>query len=484
MRRAQGIQAMALQTGAHLLVTLAGYLTTVILAAGLGPTLFGAYSLVYGTLLATEVIGRLGLPAALTRQMAAAGVQAPRIAGGGLLLGTITYLLLFAGFWLGAPALAAVLNVTDGAHLFRIAALDIPFYCLLFVGNAILNGRQRFAAAALVTAIYALAKAVGIVGLAWYGISIAGALVVNAAASAIGLAVAAFTARSEVGPPAGAAMRATVRLALALCVRGVASQVLAVIGLWALGVGAALVPPDAAGQYAAAQSIGRLPIILALGSGSVVVASVAAALARGAPDEARQVLVDTIRLMLMLLLPAAAVAVVDGATITTLLFGPAYAAAGPLLAVLFIGQGIGMTLLLVHSAALVGLGAMAALLRANLAALAVTVLLLPAILPLGAMGAALATAAGCLTGVLLAGGAVRRALGGWLAPGDLGRLVATSGAVALLAWSLPGHGIWLLAELAALGVATVLMLIAVGLIRVGELRRLARRQPEPAVSTR
>jgi O-antigen/teichoic acid export membrane protein len=257
MRRAHGLQAMALQTGAHLLVTLAGYLTTVILAAGLGPALFGAYSLVYGTLLATEVIGRLGLPAALTRQVAAAGDDAAHVAGGGLLLSALTYLMLFVAFWLAAPALAAALNVADGTRLFRIAALDIPFYGLVFVGNAILNGRQRFAAAALVTAIYAAAKAIGILALTWYGLSIAGALVVNAAASATGLAVAAAVARREVGRPAGAAMRATIRLALTLSVRGVASQVLAVIGLWALGVGAALVPPDAAGQYAAALSIGR-----------------------------------------------------------------------------------------------------------------------------------------------------------------------------------------------------------------------------------
>ena len=484
MRTAHGIQAMALQTGAQLLVALAGYLTTVILAAGLGPALFGAYSLVYGTLLATEVIGRLGLPAALTGQVAAAGSDAARIAGSGMLLGAITYLQLFAGFWLAAPALAGALNVADGPRLFRIAALDIPFYGLLFVGNAILNGRQRFTAAALVTTIYALAKAVGIVGLAWYGISIGGALLVNVAASAIGLLVGVLAAHGELGRADRAAMRATIRLALPLSVRGVASQLLAVIGLWALGVSAAMVPPDAVGQYAAALSIGRVPIILALGSGSVVVASVAAAVARGAPDEARQVLADTIRLMLMLLLPAAAVTVVDGASLTTLLFGAAYAAAGPLLAVLFIGQGIGMTLLMILSAALVGLGAMAALLRANLGGLAVTILLLPLILPLGALGAAVATAAGCLTGVLLAGGAVRRRLGGWLAAGDLVRLGATSGAIALLGWSLPGQGLLLLAELAALGLATVLLLLAVGLVRPAQLRGLLRRRRKAAVATR
>jgi O-antigen/teichoic acid export membrane protein len=456
----------------------------VILAAGLGPALFGAYSLVYGTLLATEVIGRLGLPAALTRQVAAAGTDAPRVAGGGLLLSAITYLMLFVAFWVAAPALAAALNVADGTRLFRIAALDIPFYCLVFVGHAILNGRQRFAAAALVTAIYAAAKAAGILALVWCGLSIAGALVVNAAASAIGLLATALAVRRELGRPAGAAMRVTLRLAVPLSVRGVASQVLAVIGLWALGVGAALVPPDAAGQYAAALSIGRLPIILALGSGSVVVAGVAAALTRGTPDEARQMLADTIRLMLMLLLPAAAVTVVDGSSITTLLFGPAYAVAGPLLAVLFVGQGIGMTLLLVLGAALVGMGAMAALLRATLAALAMTIVLLPLIVPLDALGAALATAAGCFTGVLLAGGAVRRGLGRWLAGSDLARLAAISGAVALLGWSLPGKGLWLIAELAALGAVAVLLLLALGLIRLAELRHLLRRRPTPALSVR
>jgi O-antigen/teichoic acid export membrane protein len=480
MRRAQGLRAAALQTGAQILVTLAGYLTAVVVAKSLGPAQFGAYSIVYGTLLAVEVVGRLGLPQALTRQIAAAHQpEGAIIASGGMLLGACGYLVLLVLFWLAAPLLGAAFGLADGARLFRIAALDIPFYGLVFILVATLNGAQRHATATLVITIYATAKAIGILALALYGVSIAGALLVNVAASATGLLVAALAVRRMLAQPTRATLGATVTAAVPLSVRGVASQLLAIVGLWVLGATAA-VPPEDVGRYAAALAIGRLPMILALGSTGIVVASVAAALARQDREAARRVVSDSGRTMLFLLVPPAAVAWVEGAPLMALMFGADYAAAGPLLAVLFAGQGVGMTMLLVLTAGLVGASRIALAMRINLLALVVALLSLPLILPFGAMGAALATAAGCLAGSSVAGLMLCREVGSWLSLGEMARLAAVTAAVAAAAMLLPSGGGWLLPEIAALAALQLALLVLAGLAVPREIRAIFQRRAASA----
>ena len=55
-------------------------------------------------------------------------------------------------------------------RLFRIAALDIPFYGLLFMALAVLERpRPRSPSVPLATSVYALAKLLAILLLAWPG---------------------------------------------------------------------------------------------------------------------------------------------------------------------------------------------------------------------------------------------------------------------------------------------------------------------------
>ena len=470
-------RAAVLQTGAQLLVAFTGYVTAVLLARHLGPAAYGAYGMVYSVLLAFEIVGRLGLPQALTKLVAEREAGRGTVERTGLTLGALVYLGLFALFWLGAPWLGETLHVEDGTRLFRIAALDIPFYGILFMALAVLNGRGRFSAAALATAIYALAKLIGILVLALPGVTAEGALLVNAVGSAIGLVVAAVIIGGRAWLPAFGAARRIVVFAAPVSMRGVALQLLSGIGLWSLGLAGASVPEAERGLYAAANSIARLPTVLAVGMSGVLVGSIAAAMGRGDRQAATGMLVGATRALLALLVPATVVLTVEAERAMTLIFADRFSGGGGLLAVLVVGQGLLSTLLIVVSSALVAAsraGAAAGVAAAGLAAAAVgTVLLVPAY---GAMGAAVATTIGCGVAACGAGWLAAKHIGSWLSAGMAMRLAAATAPVALLAAALPGQGGWLLVELAALCVLQLGLLAAMGVIGTADLRLLAGRR--------
>ena len=129
---------------AHASLTAAGYVVAVLLARGLGPVDYGVYGIVYSILMTIEVIARIGIPQAVSRLIAEAGDRAPRMAATGVTLTFGVYLVVFAIFWIAAPALADIFNVPNGAWLFRIAAIDIPFYGGYIIAAHILNGRRTF----------------------------------------------------------------------------------------------------------------------------------------------------------------------------------------------------------------------------------------------------------------------------------------------------------------------------------------------------
>ena len=135
---------------------------------------------------------------------------------------------------MAAPALAMLLRIEDGARLFRIAALDIPIYGMFFIAIAILNGRQRFLAAGVVTGFYASVKLAGIAVLAALGSSVEGALIVNILGSAGALAVATVAVGGRAFAHTLSDWRLVLQLALSVSLRGAGMQLLANVGLWAL----------------------------------------------------------------------------------------------------------------------------------------------------------------------------------------------------------------------------------------------------------
>ncbi len=441
-----------MQIAAQALVTLAGYVTAVVLARELGPAVFGAYSIIYSLLLTTEVVGRLGVPQALIKLSAQQNEGRAAVELAGALTSLAIYILLFILFWLSAPFLADLMSSPGGGWYYRLAALDLPFFGLYFIGIAILNGRQQFQLTALVTSIYAVSKILAVLVVVMIGATIEGALIANVAASIVSVVVA-VSLIGWIDPRLDrTALRKIIHLAIPLSVRGASNQILAGIGLWAIGMAGVAVAADVKGYFAASLSISRIPTILSIGVAEILIAMVAASLGRGAREEARSIVHAVSRAMMILLLPAALGIIVEAAEIMRLVFSDDYAEGANFLAILVVGQGLGFTFMVVLSCALVGASRAGWAVWSGAIGVAAAISAMLILLPLyGATGSAIATTIGCCAGAVVAGWQTWRIVGPWFDLRDVVKILGLTTPVLIAASLVETQGFAFILEAVTLG---------------------------------
>jgi O-antigen/teichoic acid export membrane protein len=454
----------ALLLASHLWLTACSYIVVLVLARTLGPELYGVYGIVYSVLLSVELIGRFGLPQAVTKLAAEGGPRQPRIEATGFTLSMGVYMLIFAAFWFGAPFLAELFNVPSGARLFRIAALDIPFCGAYLILSQILTSRHAFTAHAAGIGAYALAKIVGIAVLAAIGPTVEGALLINVASSVAGLAVVAATAGRDPFLPTLAESRSILRLAGSVAAISLGLQVLSNIDLWMLNV---LVTDSAAvkGDYVASTNVARIPNILAYSLSGMLVPVVARALADNAPDQAAKAINSLLRFMAVVLVPGCAIVAVNAGEILALLFSSSYSSGAPILAVLIFAQGCAYTIYMALANLLIATGQADASAKLALGlvvfAAIVSALLVTVAGALGAAWSSLVTTAVALVAVAAV---LRSKVPLKLTLAQCLRIAAVAAVVAAVGWWLRTSGFTLLAELAFLGVLMVAALWMLGLI--------------------
>jgi O-antigen/teichoic acid export membrane protein len=457
--------------GAQFVLTAAGYVTSVLLARALGPAAFGVFSLVYSLLLSVELLGRFGIPTATTRLLAGARdpVALCRSASG---LTLVVSLPVFAVVWLAAPAAARLFGLSEGTRLLRLAAVDIPFFAFHLLLLAIVAGRGRFALAAALTCVYAIARLLGmfVVVLSWP--TVEGALVANAAASLVAVLIGVIAVGVRALVPR---LRDGGRLLSGASLVWIGNSLLSVlpqIGLWSVPILAAGEDGATVGLYAAALALARVPNMVSLGLGPLVLQRLAGAGARGETGAAGHYLGATMRFATVMLVPGCAVLAVEAEPVATLLFGPAYAGAAGVIGLLALGVGFGHSVLMLLRTALLAVGASAAATLLVLVAFAALALATGLLVPVaGSAGAALATALVLPAAALVAARLLARRVGDPLRGVPTIRLALLTALLTVSSWAIPGRGPMLLAELLLLG---LLWLIAVW--RLGLLSALA---PEP-----
>ena len=451
---------------AQLWLTLCGYAMAVLLARGLAPARYGIYGVVYSVLLSVELIGRLGLPQAITKLAAEASDRDRRVETTAVTIAGVASLALFLAFWTVAPWLASLLRIEDGAWLFRIAALDIPFYGLFFIAIALLNGRQQHLAAGVATGCYATVKLAGIAVLAALGPTVEGALVANVVGSAAGLAAATVAIGGRAFVPSLADWRLVLQLALPVSLRGAGVQLLANVGLWVLSALGSAADQAAKGLYVAALSIARIPTVTVYGTTGVLIASVSSALAAGDRATVSQLLQGSSRFLLIVLAPACALLCVNAREVMTLLFSAEYAGGAGVMVVLVVAQGFFFSIFMGLTGVLIAASKAGHAARVSLGATAAATLLCLVLVPdFGALGAALATLIATAGAAVAAGVQVWRAAGPWLNVPVCARVLLATGLVAVPSWLIQAEGIWLLSELVAAGLIYVLLLPVLRLVR-------------------
>lgn len=460
--------------GAHIGLTLSSYVVAVLLARGLGPATYGVYGIVYSVLLGVELIGRLGIPQAASKLVAEQESEGQGLEATGITLTAVLYLAIFSGFWLLSSRLASIFQVEDGASLFRIAAFDIPFYGLYFICSHILNGRRSFGWESLGLLVYSLTRVLGISLLFLTGISVAGALWVNVAASLLGLGfVAAAVGRASFRPTLEYA-RPLLLLAIPIGLFALGSQCLISMDLWALNALGSDVAAEVKGLYVAATNLSRIPNITAFVASAVLIPSVSRAYAQNDVAAAETTVKKGVSLLMMLILPICGLMAVRAASTMELVFSESYRSGASLLAMLVVAHGLFFTLQMVFSGILIASGKARAAATLSLAILPVSMLLnVWLVSTAGARGATLAALIATALGAVAGGYLVNHAVTSIVLPGAYLKMLVVTGIVCLVAWGLPFEGIGFIAAMLILGLVYLGLLFLVGLIRRADLALLA-----------
>jgi O-antigen/teichoic acid export membrane protein len=465
MQRGKAVRGSALLLIAQLTLMLTSYVVALALARGLGSELYGAYGIVYSFLLSVELVGRLGLPQAVSKLVAERPQIEPPLEATGFTLAAIVFTAIFAAFWIAAPLLGELFNVADGARLFRIAALDIPFYGGYFMLVHILTGRRRFGLQCLGTVVYGVSKAIGILVLVAIGPSVAGALVVNAVGSIIALLLLAICVGRAPFRFTLAYSRPVIRLAAPVSVIALGTQILNAVDLWVLNAVGTTVEEAVKGLYVAAVNVARIPNFVAFVVTAVLVPSIAAALAAKDLEGARAYLGGAVRFMALVLVPACALIAVNAADVLVLLFSSEYAGGADLLVVLVFAHGLLYTIFMAFANALVGAGQAATSAKLSLTALIFAVALSVIwVLRAGALGAAFAALVANGAAAVGASIVMARTVGWPAELSTLPRVLLLTAAICVPGWWIEAQGLMLLVELALLGAAYVALLPLAGLV--------------------
>jgi stage V sporulation protein B len=337
-----------IMTATKVIAVITGYATNVFLARSLGPEQFGLFGAVITVLIWLELIVAEGLPLHLARTLDPDTHASDLVKRGHLIAQVGVALGLSALLVALAPLLARAFSAPSSAVLFRVAAIDIPFFALYNLFLGVLLGAQMYGGQGASTTSYNVAKLVGTVALVGsFGLAVTGAVLGSITASLVGAVVAGgmVLARMRTTPAAGTSPRhdaETLADSVAGSVAPAAFMLLQAmlfsVGLWILR---AEIPGDAAGHFRAASLVAIVPIELSAGITWALFSAYATAFRRGDSVKCKHYVSQTVRLLLVAIGLWTAAVATTAEPLMTLLFSAEYAAGATDLAILGIGLGFG-----------------------------------------------------------------------------------------------------------------------------------------------
>jgi O-antigen/teichoic acid export membrane protein len=237
--------------------------------------------------------------------------------------------------WLLATPLSVLLNVPDLAFYLRVAALDIPPFCLGQAYRSALIGSGNYQGGAVARAGRWLTRMCLMLVLVQTGFSITGALlgVIGASIAEMWLGrrylgVNIFRNHTRVPLPirryGGLLFLSSV--SIIIC-NGMDLFMLKILGGTA----------TEAGIYSAAQSLALLPSLFSWTFSSLLLATLSRHIANNQHNHAKELVRDAMRITL-LFIPVAAIIAGAAPEIVEVFFGPAFIPAGSLLSLLIIGS--------------------------------------------------------------------------------------------------------------------------------------------------
>jgi O-antigen/teichoic acid export membrane protein len=315
---------------ASIIFILSGYITNIFLGRYLGPAQYGVYGVLISLMTALNVMQISGIPQAVSKYTAEKIHESNKILASGLFLQLILTLIISLSFFIAAPIIGSVLKDNAFIGYARLTALIFPCFGIFSLYAGYYNGLQNFKLQALMNSIYSIAKLIFVVGLSiLFGLN--GAI--------IGFIVAPLTALLlTIGMPYNVStlfVKLLLRYSVPLIVFSALATLQLSIDLFSLK---ALSDNSLlTGYYVAAQNIALITYFGMNAIGQVLFPSVSFYLSSNQFNEARKIIANSLRYLLLLLIP---IAVLIGATapgLISLLFGTNYLPAVTPLRILLVG---------------------------------------------------------------------------------------------------------------------------------------------------
>ncbi len=445
-----------------------GYVINVGLARLLGPQGFGLFGVVMSFLLVVQLFVITGIPIAL-QKFVAENIDTSRLLHRKILPWHLLYsVAVFGLFWFVAPVISDFLKDERLTYLLRIASFDILFYGLYKYYASIQNGLHEFSRQTITGIAYAVAKPVGTFTLIFLGYGVTGAIWGNTLGSIGGLLVG-FALLRFPQVKGRLAEIPFFKFAFTNVFYFVGLQLLFSIDIWVVKY---YLSEDVVGQYVSAASVAKIPYFLSLAVSSALLPSISRATKERDEKRVRDIIRITLRYWFMLLFGMIVVVGSTAPALVVLFFGTAYAAAGPVLGVLFSGVAL-LTFAAVMNTILISRDSLASCLVVVACLILVHATANAFLVPqYGAMGAANATLLVGVLATVLSGALLLNKTRVLLPALSALKTVAAAGAILALANYLPLSALFLLARCVLLAAGFVLLLFLLRELNVADLKRL------------
>lgn len=332
----RGTIALVLTQGTYFVL---GYLVVVVLARELGPAAYGTYGVIMSILVWAEQSAKRSVPSAAAKLIAERSDAIGEVGKASLILNLVIHSILLVLLWLMAPWLASWFGIENGTFLFRLAALDLPLYGIYTALQGIYQGQRRFFRLGFSDITYALAKVLGVGLIVQLGVSIEAALIVNLAASVVGIGF--LFARCGLRRTSGWRADVPVILAIAapMALYSVGNLLSSSLDVWLLKMMSTAEQAMTVGVYVAALNIARVPGFALSTISQVLLPSVSSAVATENRTLVRHYINQALRFFLIVYLPVVLVLWAAPEALMQLIYSSKYAGGGGILAVLVVAHG-------------------------------------------------------------------------------------------------------------------------------------------------
>jgi stage V sporulation protein B len=334
---AHGTAVLAFSQGCYFVL---GYVAVVLLAREFGPATYGIYGVVMSVLVWLEESGRYAIPSATAKLLAETTMRSAALERTAVILNFALHVLFFVLLWVLAPWLSSWFGIANGTFLFRIAAIDLPFFGAYTAYRAIHQGHRRFFQLGLSQIMYAFAKLVGVLLLIALGVSLENALLVNIAATIVGLAClfpgGGLRWQGRWLEEAKPLVSTATPIGLYYFVLGLRGSLI----LWTLQIMSPSSEGTMIGVFVAAFNIARVPSMVLTTVTMVILPSLSRALAVNDEPLARRYITQALRFGFILYLPACLVFMAQPEKIMQWIYSKDFSGGGVILCLLVAGEGL------------------------------------------------------------------------------------------------------------------------------------------------